>query len=108
MSKTEIGVILKNVALLYKENADGFGLTQKLIQTLPELKDFILELLAKELPQGLKPKTEIPALIKSMEDFYLQKRYKELQQQLSSYGPGQVPLTLLKEQIEIQKKLKSK
>ena len=108
LSKTEIGVILKNVALLYKENADGFGLTQKLIQTLPELKDFILELLAKELPQGLKPKTEIPALIKSMEDFYLQKRYKELQQQLSSYGPGQVPLTLLKEQIEIQKKLKSK
>ncbi len=108
LSKTQIGVILKNVALLYKENADGFGLTQKLIQTLPELKDFILELLAKELPQGLKPKTEIPALIKSMEDFYLQKRYKELQQQLSSYGPGQVPLALLKEQIEIQKKLKSK
>ncbi len=108
LQKTEIGIILKNVALLYKENADGFGLTQKLIQTLPELKDFILELLAKELPQGLKPKTEIPALIKSMERFYLQKRYKELQQQLSSYGPGQVPLSLLKEQIEIQKKLKSK
>ncbi len=108
LSKTEIGVILKNVAFLYKENADGFGLIQKLIQTLPELKDFILELLAKELPQGLKPKTEIPALIKSMEGFYLQKRYKELQQQLSSYGPGQVPLALLKEQIEIQKKLKSK
>ena len=108
LQKTEIGIILKNVALLYKENADGFGLTQKLIQTLPELKDFILELLAKELPQGLKPKTEIPALIKSMESFYLQKRYKELQQQLSSYGPGQVPLSLLKEQIEIQKKLKSK
>jgi len=108
LQKTEIGVILKNVAILYKENADGFGLTQKLIQTLPELKDFILELLAQELPQGLKPKTEIPALIKSMEDFYLQKRYKELQQQLSSYGPGQVPVALLKEQIEIQKKLKSK
>ena len=108
LQKTEIGVILKNVALLCKENADGFGLTQKLIQTMPEFKDFILELLAKDVPQGFKPKTEIPTLIKRIEDFYLQKRYKELQQQLSSYGPGQVPLSLLKEQIEIQKKLKSK
>ena len=108
LSKTQIGVILKNVALLYKENADGFGFTQKMLQALPELKDLILELLVKELPQGLKPKVEIPTLIKRIEDFYLQKRYKELQQQLSSYGPGQVPLELLKEQIEIQKKLKSK
>ncbi|MBO7605525.1 MAG: hypothetical protein J6S61_03565, partial [Elusimicrobiaceae bacterium] len=108
LQKTEIGVILKNIALLYKESADGFGLTQKLIQTLPEFKDFILELLAKDVPQGFKPKLEIPTLVKRIEDFYLQKRYKELQQQLSSYGPGQVPLTLLKEQIEIQKKLKSK
>ena len=108
LQKTEIGVILKNVALLCKENADGFGLTQKLIQTMPEFKDFILELLAKDVPQGFKPKTEIPTLIKRIEDFYLQKRYKELQQQLSSYGTGQVPLSLLKEQIEIQKKLKSK
>ncbi len=108
LSKTQIGVILKNVALLHKENADGFGLTQKMLQALPELKDLILELLVKELPQGLKPKVEIPTLIKRIEDFYLQKRYKELQQQLSSYGPGQVPLELLKEQIEIQKKLKSK
>ena len=108
LQKTEIGIILKNVALLHKENADGFGLTQKLIQTLPEFKDFILELLAKDVPQGFKPKLEIPTLVKRIEDFYLQKRYKELQQQLSSYGPGQVPLSLLKEQIEIQKKLKSK
>lgn len=108
LQNTEIGVILKNVALLHQANADGFGLTQKLIQTLPEFKDFILELLAKDVPQGFKPKSEIPTLIKRIEDFYLQKRYKELQQQLSSYGPGQVPLTLLKEQIEIQKKLKSK
>ena len=108
LQKTEIGVILKNVALLHQANADGFGLTQKLIQTLPEFKDFILELLAKDVPQGFKPKSEIPTLIKRIEDFYLQKRYKELQQQLSSYGPGEVPLTLLKEQIEIQKKLKSK
>ena len=108
LQKTEIGVILKNVALLHHANADGFGLTQKLIQTLPEFKDFILELLAKDVPQGFKPKLEIPTLVKRIEDFYLQKRYKELQQQLSSYGPGQVPLSLLKEQIEIQKKLKSK
>ncbi len=108
LQKTEIGIILKNVALLHQANADGFGLTQKLIQTLPEFKDFILELLAKDVPQGFKPKLEIPTLVKRIEDFYLQKRYKELQQQLSSYGPGQVPLSLLKEQIEIQKKLKSK
>jgi len=108
LSKTQVGVILKNVALLYSENADGFGLTQKLLQALPQLKEFILELLVKEIPQGLKPKVEIPNLIKRIEEFYLQKRYKELQQQLSSYGPGQVPLALLKEQIEIQKKLKSK
>ncbi|MCR5504125.1 MAG: DNA primase [Elusimicrobiaceae bacterium] len=108
LSKTQIGVILKNVALLQKENAEGFSLTQRLLQAVPELKDFILELLVKELPQGLKPKVEIPNLLKRIEEFYLQKRYKELQQQLSSYGPGQVPLELLKEQIEIQKKLKSK
>lgn len=108
LQKTEIGIILKNVALLHQANADGFGLTQKLIQTLPEFKDFILELLAKDVPQGFKPKLEIPTLVKRIEDFYLQKRYRELQQQLSSYGPGQVPLALLKEQIEIQKKLKSK
>ena len=108
LSKTKIGVILKNVALLQKENAEGFGLTQKLLQAVPELRELVLELLVKELPQGLKPKVEIPTLIKRIEDFYLQKRYKELQQQLSSYGPGQVPLALLKEQIEIQKKLKSK
>ena len=108
LQKTEIGIILKNVALLHQANADGFGLTQKLIQTLPEFKDFILELLAKDVPQGFKPKLEIPTLVKRIEDFYLQKRYKELQQQLSSYGPGQVPVALLKEQIEIQKKLKSK
>ena len=108
LQKTEIGIILENVALLHQANADGFGLTQKLIQTLPEFKDFILELLAKDVPQGFKPKLEIPTLVKRIEDFYLQKRYKELQQQLSSYGPGQVPVALLKEQIEIQKKLKSK
>lgn len=108
LQKTEIGVILKNVALLYQENADGFGLTQKLIQTMPEFKDFILELLAKDVPQGFKPKIEIPTLVKRIEGFYLEKRYNELKQQLSSYGPGQVPLSLLKEQIEIQKKLKSK
>lgn len=104
----EMWLILKSIEAIRAEhpNVDK-GLENLLIQKHPELESTILKLSLDAMPIEIKPSKEIEDYLGAINKAANLKRLKDLQEEFKKYPSGQVPLDLLKEQIEIQKKLKS-
>ena len=104
----------KDIWLILKEIENLRGERPDIEEPLPQIA-LRNEALAKKalkyamhpLPEGIRPQKETEACVNTLKKTALNKRYRHIQQLLAGYEPGAAPLDLLKEQIEIQKKLKS-
>ena len=103
----EMWLILKGVQAIREETPNVEQVAALLIEKLPSLESTILKLSLEEMPKELKPAKEIEDCLGLIRKAAYAKRLKHLHEELNKYPSGQVPLDLLKEQIEIQKKLKS-
>ncbi|MBQ4493865.1 MAG: DNA primase, partial [Elusimicrobiaceae bacterium] len=99
--------ILEGIKALYQENPTIQEPSKPLIQKYPELEPLILNLTLEVLPKEARASADIKTCIDSIEKAFLEKRFESLNAQLKSYPAGQVPVELLREQLELQKKLKS-
>lgn len=102
-----IWLILKEIEALRLKRPDIEDVLPHIAQENEALAKTALRYAMQPLPEGIRPQKEAEACINTIKKTALSKRYKQLQQLLSGYPPGGAPLDLLKEQIEIQKKLKS-
>ena len=99
--------ILEGLKSLYQKNPAIAEPSKPLIEQNPQLEPLILSLTLENLPKEARASVDVKTCIESINKAFLEKRFKSLNAQLKSYPAGQVPLELLKEQLELQKKLKS-
>jgi DNA primase len=78
-----------------------------LVKELPQEENLILKLSLEQIPQNTHPSADIKAITKTIQKFALKDLLKRLQDKEKQYPAGEVPLDLLKEEIELQKKIKS-
>lgn len=102
-----IWLMIKEIEALRLKRPDIEDVLPHIAQENEALAKTALKYAMQPLPEGIRPQREAEACINTLKKTALNKRYKQLQQLLSGYPPGAAPLDLLKEQIEIQKKLKS-
>lgn len=102
-----IWLILKEIESFRKQRPDIESIVPHICKDNEALAKLAIKYSLSPLPDGLRPQKEIEACLKNLKRISLIKRFKQVQQLLAGYPPGQVPTDLLKEQIEIQKKLKS-
>ncbi|WP_428048283.1 DNA primase [Candidatus Proelusimicrobium excrementi] len=102
-----IWLMIKEIEALRLKRPDIEDVLPHIAQENEALAKTALKYAMQPLPDGIRPQREAEACINTLKKTALSKRYKQLQQLLSGYPPGGAPLDLLKEQIEIQKKLKS-
>lgn len=102
-----IWLMIKEIEALRLKRPDIEDVLPHIAQENEALAKTALKYAMQTLPDGIRPQREAEACINTLKKTALSKRYKQLQQLLSGYPPGGAPLDLLKEQIEIQKKLKS-
>jgi DNA primase len=103
----EMWLILNGVKAIREETPNVEEVAALLIEKLPSLESTILKLSLEAMPKEVKPLKDIEDCLALIRKAAYAKRLKHLQEELKKYPSGQVPLDLLKEQIEIQKKLKS-
>ncbi len=103
----DIWLILKEVQTLRLQRPDVEEVLPLMAQKDEGLSKKALKYAMQPLPEGIRPQREVEACLNTLNKTALNKRYKRIQQQLAGYEPGAAPLDLLKEQMEIQKKLKS-
>lgn len=103
----EMWLILKGVQAIREETPNVEEVAALLIEKLPSLESTILKLSLEAMPKEVKPSKDIEDCLGLIRKAAYAKRLKHLQEELKKYPSGQVPLDMLKEQIEIQKKLKS-
>lgn len=99
--------ILQCIIAIREETPNVEQVSGLAAQKLPEDENTILKLSLEALPKDLKPSKDIEVCLKVIGKAALSKRLEQLSRALKEYPSGQVPLDLLKEQIELQKKLKS-
>lgn len=102
-----IWLMIKGIEAIRLKRPDIEDVLPHIAQENEALAKTALKYAMQPLPEGIRPQREAEACINTLKKTALSKRYKQLQQLLSGYPPGAAPLDLLKEQIEIQKKLKS-
>lgn len=102
-----IWLILKEIEVFRKQRPDIEDIVPHICKNDEALAKLALQYALSPLPEGLRPQKEIEACLRTITKTALMKRFKEVQRLLAGYPPGQAPTDLLKEQIEIQKKLKS-
>ncbi|MDR0953732.1 MAG: DNA primase [Elusimicrobiota bacterium] len=103
----DLYLILKGVETIRQNSPHIEDIAKELIKTLPQFENTILKLSLEAMPKDMKPQMEIEACYRAINKAALSKKFEELNQKISAYPTGQVPVELLKEQMEIQKKLKS-
>lgn len=99
--------LLEGIRALYKQNPVIEEPAKPLIEQNPQFEALILSLTLEVLPKGARPSVDIKTYIEAIEKAFLEKQLESLNARLKSYPVGQVPVELLQEQIQLQKKLKS-
>lgn len=102
-----IWLILKEIEAFRVKRPDVEDVTGYICTGDEVLSKTVFKYASEPLPEGIRPQSEIKACLNTLEKTALSKRFRQVQQLLAGYPPGEAPMDLLKEQIEIQKKLKS-
>ncbi|MDR0645822.1 MAG: DNA primase [Elusimicrobiota bacterium] len=78
-----------------------------LAKEIPQEESLILKLSLEHMPQNARPLSDIGDIVKTIKKSALKDLLKQLQNKKKKYPAGEVPLDLLKEEIELQKEIKS-
>jgi DNA primase len=103
----EMWLILNGIKAIREENPDMEQPAARLTEKLPEMKEKISKLSLEPMPEDVKPLRDIEDCLKAIKKAGAEKRLKQLQEEIKKYPSGAVPLDLMKEQMDIQKKIKS-
>ena len=89
-----------------KAGLTGQALVEKSAETAASLATEIVKLAMAQPPQDFQPQQAITACAKRVKQNGVQKRLKEVQQQMKKLGAGNVPQELIQEYMTLQMKLK--
>lgn len=103
----DLWLLLEGITALYKQNPTLQEPAKPLIEQYPQLEALILNLTLETMPKGAKASVDIKTYIKNIEKAFLEKRIESLSARLKSFPAGQVPVELMQEKLELQKKLKA-
>jgi len=103
----DLWLLLEGITALYKQNPTLQEPAKPLIEQYPQLEALILNLTLETLPKGAKASVDIKTYVKNIEKAFLEKRIENLSARLKSFPAGQVPVELMQEKLELQKKLKA-
>lgn len=103
----DLWLLLEGITALYKQNPTLQEPSKPLIEQYPQLEALILNLTLETMPKGAKASVDIKTYVKNIEKAFLEKRIESLSARLKSFPAGQVPVELMQEKLELQKKLKA-
>ena len=102
----DLWLILKGIESIRQAAPTAENIVNLLAGQNPRQEQLIYKLSVEALPRDIKPARDIEAHLKALQKAALTRQLKELQLKIKEYPAGAVPLDLLKEQIELQKKIK--